>query len=197
MTCWNHTPTCSCEKCTPRSLAEKFWPKVEKAEPDGCWEWKANRDRGGYGRMTVAGTPRKIDSAHRVAWQLTNGPIPDGLWVLHRCDNRGCVNPAHLFLGTRTDNVRDMMAKGRDNIVRAKALAARTHCRKGHEYTLANTGRNTDGSRRCRACDRISHRPADHPLLASSNKLRTYPTVRRAPGTGPRFRRASSEMHLR
>lgn len=83
-----------------------FWAKVDRRGPDECWEWTTGRERYGYGH-SVLGT------ASRVAWELTNGPIPDGQRVLHSCDNPPCCNPRHLFLGTQLDNVRDMMAKGR------------------------------------------------------------------------------------
>jgi hypothetical protein len=92
-------------------MADRFWPKVDRgAGPDACWPWTASTTHG-YGQIGVPGTrPHK---AHRVAWELTNGPIPDGLLVCHRCDNPPCCNPAHLFLGTNADNMRDMVAKGR------------------------------------------------------------------------------------
>lgn len=88
----------------------RFWDKVEKGE--GCWEWLACVQKG-YGRFKVGGKRGSMKLAHRVAWELANGPIPDGLNVLHRCDNGKCVRPAHLFLGTQMDNVRDCVAKGR------------------------------------------------------------------------------------
>jgi hypothetical protein len=87
----------------------RFWSKVEKSDERSCWNWKAGT-RNGYGRLWLDGG---IKSAHRVAWEFTNGPIPDGLRVLHRCDNPSCCNPAHLFLGTQEDNVADMVSKGR------------------------------------------------------------------------------------
>ena len=90
------------------SLAERFWAKVDKGA--GCWTWKGYQTKDGYGQLGVGDN---IAYAHRVAWELTHGPIPVGLVICHHCDNPSCVNPAHLFLGTYTDNLRDCMAKGR------------------------------------------------------------------------------------
>jgi HNH endonuclease len=96
----------------------RFWSKVNKngsipAHRPGlgaCWEWQAGKTKG-YGTFSHNG---KIVYAHRVSWELTNGFIPNDLWVLHKCDNPACVNPEHLFLGTRQDNTDDMMHKGRN-----------------------------------------------------------------------------------
>jgi hypothetical protein len=90
-------------------VAERFWAKVEKTE-GGCWLWTASRHPKGYGLLSFGNRPAR---AHRVAWQLTNGDIPPGLFVCHRCDNPPCCNPEHLFLGTNTDNMRDASQKGR------------------------------------------------------------------------------------
>ena len=91
-----------------RDVSARFWMSVTKDE-SGCWLWTVAAN-GGYGHLKRAG---KRLLAHRVSWEIHNGAIPDGLWVLHRCDNPPCVNPAHLFLGTPGDNVLDCVSKGR------------------------------------------------------------------------------------
>lgn len=90
---------------------ENFWQHVQKTE--ACWLWTARINAGGYGEFRRCG---RTVIASRVSWEIHNGPIPGGLFVLHNCpggDNPACVNPAHLFLGTNDDNMRDMVAKGR------------------------------------------------------------------------------------
>jgi hypothetical protein len=91
-----------------QSIDERFWSKVNKTET--CWLWTASTDPRGYGHFVIH---NRLEGAHRVAWILSNGSIPDNLWVLHRCDNPPCVNPAHLFLGTHQDNVADSTRKNR------------------------------------------------------------------------------------
>lgn len=88
--------------------ASRFWSRVDKSGE--CWVWKGSVTPPGYGRIGYDG---KRGYAHRLSWELANGPIPDGMFVLHRCDNRVCVRPEHLFLGTQSDNMADMDAKGR------------------------------------------------------------------------------------
>jgi hypothetical protein len=92
-----------------RPLAERFWAKVRKT--DSCWLFEGGKDR--YGSIHLGGRTGKGTLAHRFSWELHFGPIPDGLYVCHKCDTPRCVRPDHLFLGTQQDNVADCIAKGR------------------------------------------------------------------------------------
>jgi hypothetical protein len=95
-------------KIGKRTLADKFWNKVDKGA--GCWEWAGCRHLNGYG---VIGHNYKTYLAHRVSYEISFGIIPEGMLVCHKCDNRSCVNPDHLFIGSYHDNVIDMISKGR------------------------------------------------------------------------------------
>jgi hypothetical protein len=91
-----------------KSSPERFWSKVDKSAD--CWLWTGAQKGGGYGAFRFEG---KGELAHRVSYSLSYGPIPDGMLVCHTCDVKACVNPSHLFLGTHSDNMLDMVAKGR------------------------------------------------------------------------------------
>ena len=95
------------------SLQERFDKHIEMI-PDGCWVWMGASYLNGYGVIRINS---KSMSAHRIAWKLRNGEIPDGLCVLHRCDNNFCVNHNHLFLGTPKENTEDMIKKGRHKYI--------------------------------------------------------------------------------
>jgi hypothetical protein len=115
----------------------KFWEKVDVRGPDECWEWRACRNKNGYGRVNHPHF--KTTWAHRVAYLLKVGPIPDGLQLDHLCRNRACVNPAHLEPVTQ-----------RVNLQRGE-LATKTHCPQGHPYSGDNLIVRR-GARECRTC---------------------------------------------
>lgn len=94
---------------TPELARERLAGRI-KVTPSGCHEFTGTRNPNGYGQLTIQ---RTVVRAHRVSWIANFGPIPDGLSVLHRCDNPPCINPTHLFLGTQSDNIKDAYAKGR------------------------------------------------------------------------------------
>ena len=128
-------------------VEQRFWSKVQRGQPDECREWLGARTDGGYGNFAI--WPRNI-GAHRMAYELSVGPIPAGLQIDHLCRNRGCVNPAHLEAVT-----------GRVNVLRADTFVARqaaqTHCLRGHEFTPENT-RVNGRHRSCKTCARDQKR---------------------------------------
>lgn len=126
-----------------RTPEARFWAMVEKG--NACWLFQGALNNKGYGKFYFQG---RLCGAHRVAWALQFGALPDQ-HVCHRCDTPACVNPAHLFLGSQRDNLRDMASKGRH------WQQKKTHCPQGHLYTPENT-RFTKGDRgrMCVTCHR-------------------------------------------
>jgi len=126
---------------TNKTPSQRFKEKVRFGPMDQCWEWVGSKMRLGYGMFSVNGKNRL---AHRVAWEMVAGEIPPGQCVLHRCDNPGCVNPAHLFLGTQQDNIRDRDQKGRQrgplgekqHLSKLDESGVR-HIRRVHRYGIA------------------------------------------------------------
>jgi hypothetical protein len=138
---------------------ERFWARVDKAGPSGCWLWMGAKARG-YGQFYLNGRNRK---ATHVAWLLTHGSIPEGKMACHTCDNPTCVNPAHIFWGTMSDNILDAVKKGRHD---PRGNALRTHCKRGHPLAGDNLGiRPSTGHRECRTC-KAMHNQARYSIQA-------------------------------
>jgi len=93
-----------------RTMPDYFWSRVARGAPTDCWNWLFGKTTRGYGKSYFQG---REQHSHRIAWIITNGEIPDGLFVCHKCDNPSCCNPSHLFLGTGKDNMQDCVSKGR------------------------------------------------------------------------------------
>lgn len=128
----------------PLARKQDQWPwpgnllRRLRFEPNGCIEFTGSRNQQGYGKLgTAKGCPDRC--AHRAAYILVRGPIPDGLELDHTCENPPCVNPAHLDPVTVQEHAR-------------RGVARRTHCKKGHELTPGNTFHRPEGGRRCRIC---------------------------------------------
>lgn len=130
----------------PAAHAVRFWSKVAKGR--GCWGWKDSCGSHGYGQFYIEHAKPLL--AHRVSWQVSFGRIPHDKFVLHKCDNKKCVRPDHLFLGTQADNIHDMVAKGRNSPTRgelsgnAKLTSSdvaeiRRRYRTGHRYSPGNS----------------------------------------------------------
>lgn len=128
---------------TMKTVKERFEEKYIPEPNTGCWLWTATTMRGGYGHFFIN---KKLTGAHRASWMIYNGELSlIGKNVCHRCDTPACVNPEHLFLGSQSDNVRDMHNKRR-------GAKKKSVCRKGHVLNEDNTSLNKNGYRRCKKC---------------------------------------------
>lgn len=137
-----------------RDVNERFDEKVDRSNPEGCWEWTGALSTNGYGKFKVRSHVQM--RSHRFAFERAFGSLSSGLVVCHRCDNPKCVRPEHLFAGTISDNTRDMLNKGRRP---KRVVLPKSHCKNGHEMTEKNTRVATQRGgaihRSCRECHRL------------------------------------------
>lgn len=129
----------------------RFNKFVSRPADSNCWLWTGAKMSRGYGTFSIG---VKTYRAHRIAYEIAKGPIPEGKFVCHTCDVRDCVNPAHLWIGTVTDNAQDMMRKNR--FVNHQTI--KTVCKRGHPYAGENLIITKKGERACRTCKRIKDR---------------------------------------
>lgn len=130
------------------SVEQRFWRFVSPEPMSGCYLWMGADNQVGYGQMTING--RRV-LAHRLSYEMYKGPIPDGLELDHKCRVRCCVNPDHLEPVTRRENVMRGQSPTRFN-------AEKTHCKRGHEFTIENTKIEPPNHRSCRTCIRERRR---------------------------------------
>lgn len=131
----------------PRPWQDRFREKYKASSPDECWEWQGARWDNGYGVINI--TPGRNIGAHRASYSLAHDIHPLDLGdvvVCHSCDNRPCVNPNHLFVGSQLDNMADMKEKDRGR------YPFKTHCQRGHDLSVTGVYYHKSGSRRCRQC---------------------------------------------
>ena len=136
------------------SLHDRLWARIKRtSDANACWPWIGSRTTDGYGHMGFKG---QLYRTHRLAYECANGPIPNGMVLMHRCDNPPCCNPAHLVVGTQQENARDVVLKG------YHPCSLKTHCPSGHPYSPDNTAVRRKGTsnpyRACKECERTRNR---------------------------------------
>jgi hypothetical protein len=137
---------------TSFKVFERFFRKY-RFGPGDCWTWTAGIAHNGYGKFSIK---TRTFGAHRVSYTIFRGEIPKGKYICHSCDNRSCVNPAHLWPGTAKENQIDCREKGRGS---TNGYDKMTHCFRGHEFTPENTMKTRGGkNRRCRKCHNFRSR---------------------------------------
>lgn len=142
-------------------MLDQLFSRAEKTE--SCWNWTGALNHNGYGHVRVKGKTYRV---HRFIYQLLSGEIPKGKLVCHRCDNRKCINPDHLFLGSHNENMADMIRKGRRSTAPVRGRARQTHCKWGHELSGSNVSIYAKtGQRRCKACNRERYRKREVPTI--------------------------------
>ena len=134
----------------------RFWKLVDRRGGDLCWEWKGYLNAQGYGHIKAGGVRY---FAHRFSYRLAYGDFDQSLFVCHHCDNPKCVRPDHLFVGTRSDNMKDCTEKRRNPLMwAANHNRLKTSCKHGHPFSAKNTGTYKNGFRYCRTCKGIAQR---------------------------------------